>query len=160
METVHIQKRFIKPSDLPFLRKLYESTRSQELKLIPHWNEDEKKAFLDQQFHAQHTYYKENFGEAEFSLLLVNDIPVGRLYLDRRKDELRIIDIALLPAYRGIGIGTKLLREILKEAHNVEKPVRIHVEQNNPALSLYSRLGFRQIGDTGVYYLMEWNSEN
>ena len=81
----------------------------------------------------------------------------GELALDRRPDEFRIIDIALLAEARRQGIGSHLLREILAEAGRAGLPVRIHVEQNNPALGLYHRLGFRQIGDEGVYYLMEWS---
>ena len=36
------------------------------------------------------------------------------------------------------------------------KPLRIHVERMNPALGLYERLGFEQVEDRGVYWLMEW----
>jgi len=36
------------------------------------------------------------------------------------------------------------------------KPVTIHVESFNPALSLYRRLGFEHVDTNGVYYLMRW----
>ena len=39
---------------------------------------------------------------------------------------------------------------------STDLPVRIHVEQYNPALGLYHRLGFREISDKGVYWLLEW----
>ena len=41
------------------------------------------------------------------------------------------------------------------EAHAEGKPVSIYVERNNPALSLYDRLGFRSTGGTEVYLRME-----
>ena len=68
----------------------------------------------------------------------------------------RIIDIALLPEHRNGGIGSRLLRGLLDEAAEAGKPVRIHVEQLNPAMSLYRRLGFTRIEERGVYWLMEW----
>ena len=67
-----------------------------------------------------------------------------------------MIDIALLTSERGKGTGGKIMRDILDEALAAGKPVRIHVLKNNRAMHLYERLSFRPIGDTGVYYLMEW----
>jgi ribosomal protein S18 acetylase RimI-like enzyme len=84
-----------------------------------------------------------------------NGQPIGRLYLDRRDDELRIVDIALLTEHRGGGIGNAILTDLIDEASGSGIPVRIHVERNNPALGLYRRLGFREIGDEGVYLHME-----
>ncbi len=150
--------RPIAPADLEFLYRLYASTREAEMALLD-WDEAQKAEFLRMQFNAQHTYYMQQFTRAEFQLILLEGKPAGRLYLDRRPDELRIIDIALLPAHRGQGIGTALLEDILDEAGRAGLPVRIHVERFNPALRLYQRLGFRHVDDNGVYYLMEWQPE-
>ena len=140
--------------DLPFLRRVYAGTRANELAQTP-WGDEEKQAFLDMQFQAQHTHYQKHFPEASYQIIEQRGEPIGRLYLDRRPDELRIIDIALLPEKRGGGIGGTLMRRILDEAALVGKPVRIHVERNNPAMQLYDRLGFRKVEDQGVYWLME-----
>lgn len=48
------------------------------------------------------------------------------------------------------------MRQILAEGAEAGKLVRIHVEENNPALRLYRRLGFKKIEEQGVYYLIEW----
>lgn len=141
---------------MPFLQTLYASTRADEMALLPHWTEAEKAAFLQQQFRAQHTYYQAQFAQAQFELLLQEERPIGRRYIDRRTDEIRLIDIALLPAYRGQGLGSRLMEELLDEARQRRLPIRIHVEQYNPALRLYQRLGFRLLADRGVYYFMEW----
>lgn len=142
-------------ADTPFLEKLYASTREEEMKMVP-WTEKEKDDFLAFQFNAQHTYYQEQFKGADFNLVIHDRKPVGRLYTEKRKDEVRIIDIALLPAHRGKGIGGSLMDSVLAEAREANLPVRIHVEHNNPAMHLYDRLGFKKTGDTGVYFLMEW----
>ena len=150
--------RPICPEDEAFLYQVYASTRLDELAPL-NWSQAELDAFLEMQFTAQHTYYQEHFTDAAFDIILLNNQPVGRLYLDRREDEIRIIDIALLPEHRNQGIGSVLMQDILAEAAGAGKPVRIHVERDNPALRLYKRLGFHPVGDTGVYFLMEWSKE-
>jgi ribosomal protein S18 acetylase RimI-like enzyme len=120
------------------------------------WTEEQKTAFLRQQFDAQTKFYDEQFRDSsDFLLILVEGEPQGRLYLDRRKEEFRIIDIALLPEMRGKGIGGKIMRDVIAEADEAGVPVAIHVERNNPAMRLYERLGFQKIEEQGVYFLME-----
>jgi ribosomal protein S18 acetylase RimI-like enzyme len=151
-----ITTRAIRPEDEPFLRRVYAGTREEELAVVP-WSIDQKDAFLRMQFDAQHRYYQDQFPDASFDVILREDRPVGRLYVDRRDDEIRIIDIALVPEARGGGIGGLLLSDLIAEAGSARKPIRIHVERANRALSLYQRLGFSEIGQTDFYYLMEWN---
>ncbi|HYL05748.1 MAG TPA: GNAT family N-acetyltransferase [Thermoanaerobaculia bacterium] len=147
--------RAVAPGDEELLYRIYASTRVEELAPVP-WTAAQKEAFLRMQFRAQSEDYAANYPDAAFQVLLVDGTPAGRLYVDRRGDEVRIIDIALLPEHRGAGIGGALLRGLLAEAAAAGKPVRIHVERMNPALRLYDRLGFRRTGDDGIYYLMEW----
>jgi ribosomal protein S18 acetylase RimI-like enzyme len=149
--------RPIAPADEEFLYRVYASTREEELAPVP-WDDEQKEAFLRMQFAAQHSHYQEHYADARFEIVLAGEQPIGRLYVDRREDELRIIDIALLPEHRGRGIGGRLMRPLLEEAAAGGLPVRIHVERENPAMRLYERLGFRQTGDTGVYLLMEWRA--
>jgi ribosomal protein S18 acetylase RimI-like enzyme len=153
-----ITLRPITPDDMDFLYRVYASTREDELSVLP-WSDAEKEDFLRMQFHAQHTHYQEHFTDAKYDVILSGDTPVGRLYVDRRPDELRIIDIALLTEHRGGGIGSSLMRDLIDEAAAAGTPVRIHVEKNNPAKRLYHRLGFREIEDQGVYDLMERTPE-
>jgi GNAT superfamily N-acetyltransferase len=143
------------PEDEPFLRAVYASTRAEELAQVP-WSNEQKRAFTDMQFAAQDIDYRKNYPTAQFSIVEVHGIPVGRLYVDRCKKEIRIIDIALLPEHRRARIGTTLLKELQNEARLAGKALTIHVERFNPALNLYHRLGFRPIEDKGVYLFLEW----
>ncbi len=147
--------RLIGPDDQAFLLEVYASTRREELALVD-WDEDEKARFLQMQFAAQHQYYQDYYTEADFLIILLDELPVGRLYLARWPGEIRIVDLALLPAHRNAGIGTRILSDVLAEATLAGKPVRIHVEKLNPALRLYERLGFTRIADKGVYWFLEW----
>lgn len=138
---------------MDFLYKVYESTRWQEVQQAP-WNDEQRREFLKMQFQAQHQHYQQHYAEAEYQIIEIDDLAAGRLYLDDREDEIRIVDIALLPEYRNTGVGTEILKGILEQAKIKAVPVSIHVEKNNPALKLYQRLGFIIIEDVGVYWLM------
>ena len=152
-----ITLRPIRQEDQPFLVAVYASTREQELVALP-WADAQKAAFLQMQFDAQHAQYQEYYAGATFDVILVENTPAGRLYVMRAGEEIRIVDIALLPDYCNRGIGTTLLRGLQSEAAATGKPLRIHVERFNPALGLYQRLGFREIADRGIYQFMEWRN--
>jgi GNAT superfamily N-acetyltransferase len=141
--------------DRPFLLAVYSSTREEELAPVP-WSDAQKQAFLRMQFDAQDAYYHEHYVGATFDIILLDDIPVGRLYVMREADEIRIVDISLLPAHRGKGIGSALLRALQDEARATGQRIGIHVEKMNPALQLYERLGFQFSEDRGVYLFLLW----
>jgi ribosomal protein S18 acetylase RimI-like enzyme len=141
--------------DESFLARVYASSRTQEL-AITGWSEGQKADFCRGQFDAQSAYYSANYPDASFQIIERDGWPIGRLYVDRWEKEIRIVDITLLPEFRGSGIGTKLLRDLQTEARSAGKSLTIHVERFNRALGLYQRLGFQQVEDKGVYLLMEW----
>ncbi len=148
--------RPIDPDDQDFLLTVYAGTRAAALASLP-WDAAQKAALIHSQFHAQHAYYQAHYHGADFGLILLDDRPVGRLYVARWNDEIRLVDIALLPAYRGRGIGSALVQTLLAEAVQAGKPVRLHVEKHNPALRWYERLGFRRRADRGGYWFLEWS---
>lgn len=141
-------------SDAELLYEIYASTRQEELAPLD-WDAATKAAFLRHQFVAQDRYYQATFSQASYDLILDGDQVLGRLYVNRGEQAWLVIDIALLPPYRGLGIGTRLLQQVIAEAESVAKPVQIHVERFNPARRLYERLGFEQIADEGVYLLLQ-----
>lgn len=141
-------------ADLPFLQALYRSTREAELDRTQ-WPEAQKAQFIDLQFRAQRSHYLQHYPDALWLILEKDGDAIGRLYLERWSSEHRIIDIALLPQWRGQGIGQALLLDVIDEAMSAGKAVGIHVEKQNPAVSLYQRLGFRCVEDKGVYDLLK-----
>jgi ribosomal protein S18 acetylase RimI-like enzyme len=146
--------RPVEPRDRELLFRVYASTRAEELAVVP-WDERQKEAFLRAQFDAQDRWYREHYAGAGFDVVLVDDEPRGRIYVYRGADEIRIVDIALLPEHRGNGIGSALLRDLIREADAAGKRLSIHVERFNPALRLYERLGFSVAEDKGVYLFLE-----
>jgi ribosomal protein S18 acetylase RimI-like enzyme len=149
-----ITLRPVSSSDRDFLVHVYASTREEELAPVS-WPDAEKAAFIEQQFDAQDRHYRTHYAGASLDVVEWDGAPAGRLYVARWSDEIRIIDITLLPEHRGAGIGTRLIRELLDEGRRTGNRVTIHVEKNNPALRLYQRLGFVVVADKGLHLLME-----
>jgi ribosomal protein S18 acetylase RimI-like enzyme len=153
-----LRLRAASDSDRAFLFQVYASTRSDELVHVG-WSVEQLQAFLSMQFDAQHRYYHENFPSARFDVIEVNGKPAGRLYVKRQAEEIRVVDISLLPEYRGRGYGGSLMRALLSEAGATGKRVVLHVERHNRAVRLYQRLGFVVAQHDGVYKLMVWSAD-
>jgi len=141
------------PEDLEFLYKVYASTRAEEMAMTG-WEHQEIDKFLRSQFELQHKQYMQNYKNGKFDIILYHKAPVGRLYVDRRKDDIRIVDIALLTEYRRQGIGSKIMKELIAESEEKKVSLSLHVEHNNPAMGLYEHLGFEKKELVGIYYFM------
>jgi RimJ/RimL family protein N-acetyltransferase len=152
-----ITLRPITPDDMELLLRIYRSTREEELAMVLDWTEETKAAFVRQQFEAQYAWYRDHYEGAQFDVILFDGAPAGRLYVHRRPDEIRLVDITLLPDFRKEGLGTSILRDLLAEGQAAGKPVTIHVEIYNPAMQLYQRLGFVPVEERGPYRLMKWS---
>lgn len=149
--------RDARDDDLPFLHRLYADVRAAELAAVP-WPEAARQAFLDSQFALQHRHYTTHYPSADYLLVEAAGQAVGRLYLHRGEHEVDVVDIALLAAARGHGIGTVLLRLVQRTAlRGGLGSVMLHVEQRNGAARrLYERLGFVVEADSGSHLRMRW----
>ena len=143
------------PQDERFLIALYASTREAELARVP-WTEAQKAEFLRSQFALQRAHYRTYYPDADFCIIETDGRSIGRLYVHRSAQEIRLMDIALLPAWRGRGIGGAYLQALLREAQAANLPVTLHVEPGNPARRLYLRAGFRRAAELGLYQLLVW----
>jgi ribosomal protein S18 acetylase RimI-like enzyme len=148
---VTVSLRPVEATDEEFLLRVYASTRADELGLTD-WTDEQKAAFVRHQFDAQAAHYRQHYPTCSFDVILVDGEPAGRLYVDRWPQETRIVDIALLPEWRGRGVGRGLIEAIQVEGREVS----IHVERFNPAQRLYVRLGFEPEDAGPVYVLMRW----
>ena len=143
-------------ADEKFLLKLYESTRSEEMALVP-WDDEQRRAFVQMQFTAQQEHYRKYHPAATRDIILENNRPVGHLYVDRLDQEIKIVDFIVLPVERNSGIGSYLMSGILAEAAELGKRVGIYVETFNPSLRFFERLGFRETEQAGVHVYLEWS---
>lgn len=144
--------------DYPFLERLYLSVRWEELAQSG-WPEQVKLDFLRHQFSLQFRHYATYYGGTAFGILESDGKPIGRWYVFRSSEDLRVVDVSLLPEWRAQGIATALFDQLLAEAGDSGRTVSIHVEKFNPAQNLYRRLGFREAGESGPYWLMVWRPQ-
>jgi ribosomal protein S18 acetylase RimI-like enzyme len=158
MRTADLGRVTLRPAtvaDRDFLREVYASTRDEELSQVA-WSPAQRAAYVQTQFDLQDRQYRTSNPRGSFDVVEVDGRPAGRLYVDRRLDDIRIIDIALLPEFRRSGVGSGLIGAVLAEARSSGRSASIHVEVHNPAARLYRRLGFTMVADRGLYRLMEW----
>ncbi|HTU12862.1 MAG TPA: GNAT family N-acetyltransferase [Allosphingosinicella sp.] len=142
--------RVMTDGDLPFVAKLYATTRAEEV-AVTGWPPETQAAFLDQQHRAQHAYYRSAYPDGEWLLIERDGAPIGRLYLAEEMGKLLLVDISLLPEARGTGLGTAILTDLLADE---TRPVELHVERFNPARRLYERFGFVLLEEQPVYLRM------
>lgn len=144
-------------TDVDFLRSLYIVNRWPEVAQLVDWTDEQRLAFLADQFRLQHLHYTTHYADAEFTIVEWEGQPIGRLGVFRNSKDLRIVDIVLRPEIRSHGVGRHLIESVFAEARQTNRTVSIHVEVFNPARRLYDRLGFRQVEETGPYLLMVWS---
>jgi GNAT superfamily N-acetyltransferase len=148
--------RRVTADDDAFLLSVYDSTRAEELGQVE-WQEGQKEQFLKWQFDLQRREYDARFPDAEYKVILIDDRPAGRIWIGRDSEQIRLLEIALLPEFQNRGAGTLLLRRLIEEARQAGKPLRHMVlVLNNDAHRFYERLGFVVIEEFGAYKHMEW----
>ena len=151
-----VELRPVTASDDEFLLSLYASTREDELAQAE-WAEGQKEMFLRWQFDLQRREYDARFPDASYNVILVDQQPVGRIWVGSDDEQIRLLDIALLREFQNRGIGTALLQRLKNQAANGSKALRHMVfVLNNNAERFYERLGFKRIEDLGAYKHMEW----
>ena len=153
-ERASITLRPVTTEDHEFLVEVYASTRAEEMALLP-WTNEQREAFVRWQFAAQQEHYAKHYPAANHDIIIVDGLQIGRLYVARLDQEIRIVDITLLPGERNAGIGSYLIRQLLDEADRTGRITRIYVEEFNPSLSLFTRLGFSPSKQDGIHLLMQ-----
>lgn len=145
-------------ADEAFLLSVYASTRADELEQVE-WAEGQREAFLKWQFDMQRREYETRFPEAEYFVVLIDEVPAGRMWIGQDDEQIRLLDIALLPQFQKRGAGTILLRQLINEAGQSGKKLRHMVfDLNQDAYRFYERLGFTIIEEFGAYKHMEWKA--
>ncbi|MDT7687354.1 MAG: hypothetical protein QOJ70_2828 [Acidobacteriota bacterium] len=145
------------PENYEELLRVYASTRAAELAQVIWWDDEQKLAFCRSQYDAQKTEYDARFPHADYSLILLEGRTAGRLWVGRDADEIRLLDIALLPEAQRQGVGAALVGALIEEARASGKRLRHMVwAENTGARRFYERHGFQVFEDVGGYLHMEW----
>lgn len=137
-----------------FLFDVYASTREAEMAKTG-WDNLSIDQYLHLQFKLQNTQFHHNYPKADYNIISWDGNHVGRLYVNRAKDEIRIVDVSLLTKYRNQGLGTHIVRDLVAEAEEKGLPLRLSVERTCQAVHLFTREGFATIEDLGAYHFMQ-----
>lgn len=152
-----VRLRPVTEGDREFLVRAYGSTREDELALLA-WPDGAREAFVRSQFDVQDTSYRAQNPHGRFDVVEVDGVDAGRIYVDRRPTDIRLVDITLLPEFRGRGVGGHLVTRLTDEAGATGRTVSLHVEIHHRAAALYARLGFVVVAERGLYRRMEWRA--
>ena len=150
-ERINLSLRAATQDDKAFLLDVYASSREEELAGLD-WDDNQKRAFVQMQFLARERSYP----RVDDRIVLNNGRPIGRMLVDESDSGILLRDIALLTEYRNAGIGTRLIKDLMKEATASGKPLHLHVLQTSAAVRLYERLGFCKVGSDGTHFEMKW----
>jgi ribosomal protein S18 acetylase RimI-like enzyme len=142
------------PADDEFLFSLFRAARS-ELAALP-GGESVLAPLLRMQFRAQSLQYEASFPQAVHRIVMEQGKAVGRLLVASSPNEVRLVDIALLPEARNRGIGTRLVSSLMADAAAMGRPLRLQVWKHSPAVRFYQRLGFQIESGEDPYLRMRW----
>jgi ribosomal protein S18 acetylase RimI-like enzyme len=88
-------------------------------------------------------------------IVLISGEPSGLLKTVRDGLQWEIMQVQLIPALHGKGIGTLLLQRIIEDARKAGATLRLNVLKANPARRLYERLGFIVTAEREHAYTMQ-----
>jgi len=152
---MRVELKPITKDDEPFLYEVYVSTRRKEIDSWG-WSVEQIQHFLEMQWCAQQTSYRQQFPDASHCIILSDDKYVGRLLTENLPEHHHLIDISILPSFQGKGVGTFLITQLQQKAKEENKSVILQVFQTNPARDLYERLGFQVMSADEIYLKMRW----
>lgn len=104
-------------------------------------------------------YNRKHIAEAipgrSYSIISLGGQDIGAMAVERHATHIHLTQIYLLPSHQNCGIGTRLVRELIREANQSRKPLRLSVLSVNPARRLYEREGFSVVSETRERCFME-----
>ena len=139
-----ITTRQVSVADYDFLLALRSETMGRYAEKIYSWDED-----------TQEEYFRKTFKPKDMKIIQCAGTDVGMCYVVEEDECYSIKRMEILPEYQNRGIGTEILRKILKRAEQEDKTVRLRVFKINPARRFYERHGFQITGETETHYYME-----
>jgi len=136
---MHIALRTISEKDLEFRWRLHNAALRSYIESTWGWDEVwQRQHFIDE------------FDPSKGTIITVDGVDAGYWSVIEYDDDVMLVSIHLLPEFQNLGIGSRVITDLLK----TEKPVRLQVLKVNPARTLYERLGFEVFEETETHFKM------
>jgi len=150
--------RTARPGDEEFLFQLFADTQEHLAVFRP--NPVLYQSLVATQYKGREMSYAAEYPEAMNAILCVEGeersaLPVGRILVDCKPGCWRIVDIALLAAHRGRGLGSWALRTCQRQSEAAGARLTLAVRPEKRARRLYERLGFRATREDALAVEME-----
>ena len=121
-------------------------------------SEGQRHALLAMQRQARDRSYAARWPDARCRIVECDGpagrVAVGRIWTAVAGTSLHLLDISLLPGWRGQGLGGELLLQLVAEAGAGGRGVTLEVLEDNPARRLYRRIGFELVERQSPYLRM------
>ena len=139
--------RFATPNDHDLIYALKAESVRPYVEKIWGWDEDYQKKDFDGDFSRME----------QFNVIEVDGRFVGFVQYYFEYPYFEVVEIHLLPEYRGKGIGSQILRYLQKACIAQDRKIRIGCfKENYRAKHLYQKLGFMQTKETDTHYILEY----
>jgi ribosomal protein S18 acetylase RimI-like enzyme len=152
-----LELRPVRAEDEPFLAQLFAVTEHERL-AFSGLTGDLLNTVVRHEFAGQQRHYSLLDQEATHCIIIAQGNPAGRLVFWENREEIRLAELAIAPAFRGLGIGSAVVDTLKAQAGQSKRPLRLHAEKYNlrQPRRFYQRLGFRVIEDRHTHWFMEW----
>jgi ribosomal protein S18 acetylase RimI-like enzyme len=142
-------------ADDTFLYDVFCTTWESEVAALP--NPKLAQHVLRIQHIAQERRFRTRYPHHERYVVLEDDEPAGRLYVDRNETMMHVVDLTLLPRFQSQGIGTRVFQDLFHVAGEDRQVVTLRVPRRNVrATDLYTSLGFRLVSMDDLDSYFEW----
>jgi ribosomal protein S18 acetylase RimI-like enzyme len=156
MTTPRTSLRPSTPADADFLRNLFTVDKAAEFAAqgLP---ETVYQPLIDMQYRGRTATFSAQHPRAATWIIESEGIAAGQYTLEETPQGSRLIDLAILPEYRNHGLATGVLQQLMREAATAGLALRVN--KGNPAVRLYTRLGFQVANEDEVSCEMVWQQD-
>ena len=147
--------RAVREADEAFLFDVFCTGLAEEVAAMP----DPRlvRHFLRIQYTAQESRFQARFPGHERYVVTYDGRDAGRFFVHRTPSMLHAIDMILLPEFRSLGLGSRLVADVFDEARDHKQLVSVRVPRRNErASAFYASLGFRLVAMDDLDHYFEW----
>ena len=138
--TVHHIVRQAEPHDLEILDRIHTENMQRYVEQLYSWNP---------------TLFRDNFDSQEYQVIECQNKIIGFIKIVISEAEIYLGEIQIVRDYQNCGIGTTIIKGIIKDAQQNHQRLWLRVLKSNPAQTLYQRLGFTSYAISSTHLILE-----